>query len=163
MMHEKACGYSGPRRAWRRWWPALLFAIAASAALTVAWAQTTAANEPFTWDFALWGSNPLMMIAAVAFFVDLAREEFTWLRGKLVVLVAAVVIGAVLGLLVQSLGLLLVAPFVTMSWPAGGFAYGAACGVSTVVGVNLVDLIAQRATKARLEAQREERVDANGS
>jgi len=140
------------RRVLRRWWPILVFVTVASAAWSIAWAQAvTPPGGDFTWDFAMWGTNPLMMIAAVAFFVDLLREEYAWIHGRLVTLITALLVGAIIGVLVQAIGLLAVEPFVTYNFPLGGLAYGLASGISTVVGVNLIDVFGTRIAKARYE------------
>lgn len=99
-------------------------------------------------NFEEWFSNPAVGVLAVAGFVEWLRKVHPSIDGPVTVPAFALGAGALGGALGQLAGLLAVDPFVGLTFPIGGIAYGLACAVGAVFGVNLFELLSGKLGKA---------------
>jgi len=116
---------------------------------SIVYAQTLPNGIALTLDnFRLAASNPLIFAGLVVSVVADVRS-ITHVDGKIMVTALAVVLGAIIGIIFQLIGILAIDPFSTWAIPWGGLTYGAAMGIFARYGINLIDLLFHRnATKA---------------
>jgi len=111
---------------------------------------TALAQEPTATlaNFSEWFSNPAVGVLAVAGFIEWLRKVRPGIDGPVTVPAFALGAGAIGGALGQLGGMLAVEPFVGLTFPIGGIAYGLACAVGAVFGVNLFELLSSKLGKA---------------
>jgi len=133
------------RRAWL-WFIALIGLVTF---FSIAFAQTVGGVDLST--FANWGSDPAIFILTIAAIVHLIRQGklAELINGKFGVGAFTIAVGAVLGVIVAAIEGIHVAPFDQLNnFVASGLTYGATEGLSTFIGVNVIDLLFSRKAKA---------------
>lgn len=103
-----------------------------------------------------WFADPLLFTTAIIGITRMVRQNFTRfsLEGLWRVVLLTVGIGVTIGLIGDLMDLITLAPFSSYPKLVGGALYGAAGGLSAVLGVSVYDLLFYRAG-AKLEEGRE--------
>jgi len=129
----------------------LAFTLVTFSLFAIAFAQGTPSSVAITFEnIRLAASNPLTMAGIIITAVADVRgwwkntDGSPKVDGVVMVTVLAVVLGAALGTFFQLIGWLAVSPFSTWATPWGGITYGAAMGIGTRIGFNVIDLFLKR-------------------